>query len=233
MISVCIPTHNGSKYIIQQLDSILSQLNEEDEIIVSDDASEDNTCELIEKLNDKRIIIFKENKFPNYIFNYENAINRTKGNYIFLCDQDDVWLPNKAEVMCRALIEYDLVVSDCFVTDSNLNIIHDSYYLIRKAIRNKFMALALRSPYLGCCMAFNRKILNKALPFPKHINSHDIWLGNIAAFYYSVNFINDKLIYYRRHAGNISIMAGTSKISYFLRLKDRLMTSIQLLSRLL
>jgi glycosyltransferase involved in cell wall biosynthesis len=232
MISVCIPTHNGSKYIIQQLDSILFQLNEKDEIIVSDDSSEDNTCKLIENLNDKRIIIFKENKFSNYILNYENAINHAKGNHIFLCDQDDVWLPNKVDVMCRALNKYDLVVSDCFVTDSNLTILNDSYYLLRNAVRNKFLALALRSPYLGCCMAFNRKILNKALPFPNHINSHDIWLGNIAAFYYSVKFVNEKLIYYRRHSGNTSIMAGTSNLSLYLRLKDRLLTSIQLLTRL-
>jgi glycosyltransferase involved in cell wall biosynthesis len=90
MISVCLPTFNGSKYIIQQLDSILCQLKENDEIIISDDSSEDNTCELIEKLNDKRIIILKEKKIPNYIFNYENAIKHAKGKYIFLSDQDDV-----------------------------------------------------------------------------------------------------------------------------------------------
>src|SRR5665648_141557 len=91
MISVCLPTHNGSKYIIQQLNSIICQLKEEDEIIISDDSSEDNTCELIQAINDKRIKIYREGKFSSYVFNFENAIKHARGDHIFLCDQDDVW----------------------------------------------------------------------------------------------------------------------------------------------
>lgn len=232
MVSVCLPTHNGSKYIIQQLDSILCQLKEDDEIVISDDSSVDGTCELIETINDKRIIIYKEHKYSNYVFNYENALRHAKGDYIFLCDQDDVWLPNKVEVMCRTLNECDLVLSDCYVTDSELNIVHQSYYSLRKTVRNKYWSLIGGSPYLGCCIAFNRNILSKALPFPKSINTHDIWIGNIAAFYFKIKFIDDKLIYYRRHNGNTSIIAGTSKASFYARSIDRLTTIRNLLSRL-
>lgn len=232
MISVCIPTYNGSKYIIQQLESILYQLNEDDEIIISDDSSTDNTCELIQNLNDNRITIFKENKFGNYILNYENAIKHAKGKYIFLCDQDDVWLPNKIRIMFNELKYNDLVISDCYITDSELNIEFNSYYSVRKAIKNRLLALLGRSPYLGCCMAFDRKILKKVLPFPKKVNSHDIWIGNIAAFFYKIKFIDDKLILYRRHHANTSVMAGTSKASTLERIIDRLKTIVHLVSRI-
>jgi len=211
MISVCLPTYNGSKYIIQQLNSILSQLSDEDEVIVSDDCSEDNTCELVENLKDKRIVILREKKFPNYVFNFEHAIKNAKGDLIFLCDQDDVWLPNKVEVMSRHLKEFDLVLSDCFVTDSDLTVVHPSYFSIRKTVQNKYLSLIAGSPYLGCCIAFKRSVLSKALPFPQNVNSHDIWIGNIAAFFYKVKFIDDKLIYYRRHNGNTSNIAGASQ----------------------
>ncbi|HZL09020.1 MAG TPA: glycosyltransferase [Prolixibacteraceae bacterium] len=232
MISVCLPTHNGSKYIIQQLNSIICQLKEEDEIIISDDSSEDNTCELIQAINDKRIKIYREGKFSSYVFNFENAIKHARGDHIFLCDQDDVWVNNKVYKMLNALQNVDLVVSDCYVTDSFLNIIHYSYYKIRKTTKSKLLSLIGGSPYLGCCMAFNRNILDKVLPFPKSVNSHDIWIGNIAAFYFKIKFIDDKLIYYRRHDQNISTIAGTSKSSFYARFADRFRTIINLFSRL-
>jgi glycosyltransferase involved in cell wall biosynthesis len=232
MISVCLPTYNGSKYILDQINSILLQLTDEDEIIISDDCSTDNTLKLIYGLKDSRIKVFENKKFPSYIFNFENAINRAKGDKIFFSDQDDIWLPNKVEIMSEVLNEADLIISDCYVTDSDLSIVHDSYYQIRKTTKSKILGLIGGSPYLGCCMAFNRTILSKALPFPKSVNSYDIWIGNIAAFYYKVKFIDDKLIYYRRHNGNISTMAGKSKSTYFDKLFDRLRTISNLMSRL-
>jgi len=232
MISVCLPTYNGSKYILEQINSILIQLTEEDEIIVSDDCSTDNTLQLLRGLNDPRIKIFENPKFSSYVFNFENALMRAGGDIIFLSDQDDVWLPNKTKVMCDALNNFDLVLSDCYVVNLDLNIIHDSYFKIRKTVKNKFFSLIGRSPYLGCCLAFNRKVLSKALPFPKSVNSHDIWIGNIAAFFYKIVIIDEKLLYYRRHNENTSIMAGSSRISNVARIIDRGKMIFQLLSRI-
>ena len=232
MISVCLPTYNGSNYILQQLNSILPQLSSEDEVIISDDCSTDNTLHLIKSLNDSRIKIFENEKFSSYIFNFEYAIKKAKGDLIFLSDQDDIWLPNKVKIMCNYLKKYDLVLSDCYVTDSDLSIQIPSYYRIRKTVQNKYISLIGGSPYLGCCMAFKKTILTKALPFPKDINSHDIWLGNIAAFYYKTIFIKDKLIFYRRHNLNTSVIAGSSKASYRARLGDRIRTIKNLISRL-
>lgn len=219
MISVCLTTFNGEKYILQQVQSIICQLNNTDELIVSDDGSTDRTLEIIRNLNDKRIKIFS-NTNKGIISNVENALNRVSGDYIFLSDQDDVWLPDKVEKCLKALKDVDLVTTDCYVTDKDLNLISNSFFQHNNSSQNKWKAL-LRNPYLGCCMAFNRNVLKDALPFPTNIPMHDIWLGNVAAFRYKVKFIDEKLIYYRRHGFNLSTASEPTKANLWLQIKYR------------
>ncbi len=228
MISVCIATYNGEKYILQQLDSILSQLSEKDEVIVSDDNSTDSTLSLIEAY-DPRIKILK-NSNRGVISNFENALLGAKGDVIFLADQDDVWLPNKVKTCLEALKKSDLVVSDCYVTDQELQIISDSFYETNASNSNKYKAF-LRNSYLGCCMAFNRSVLDVALPFPKQIPMHDIWIGNVAAFKRSVRFLPDKLIYYRRHGDNASTASEKSQTTLLEKLNFRTSVFVNLLKR--
>ena len=93
MISVCVTTYNGSLFLKEQIDSILCQLNKDDEIIISDDGSIDNTISIIESYNDCRIKIFYHTTIKNqYRFdlttrNFENALFQAKGDYIFFADQ--------------------------------------------------------------------------------------------------------------------------------------------------
>ena len=230
MITVCLTTYNGEKFIRDQIDSIICQLSDEDEIIVSDDESTDKTVSIIENYNDKRIKIIKNKKSKGVIGNVESSLEQAKGDYIFLADQDDIWLPNKVEICINALSKYDLVISDCLVTDENRSIIHESFYEVNKSQSNKWMAL-LKNPYLGCCMAFRRDILDKALPFPENIPMHDIWIGNIAAFFYSVKFIPDKLIYFRRHQGNHSTASAPSKTTFIEKIKYRIIIISGLLKK--
>ncbi|MBN2765843.1 MAG: glycosyltransferase family 2 protein [Paludibacteraceae bacterium] len=220
MISVCIPTYNGEKFLKPQIDSVLSQLSQKDEIVVSDDGSSDNTIEILENYKDSRIKIFC-NPRKGVISNIENVLQNSIGEYIFLCDQDDVWVENKVSKMMTAMAESDLVISDCYVTDQNLNTIYESFYKQNNSRTNKWLAL-LKNPYLGCCMAFKRKILNAALPFPSKIPMHDIWIGNVAAFKFHVKFIPDKLIYYRRHGNNASTASAPTKASLIKQINYRL-----------
>ncbi len=95
MISVCMATYNGEKYIERQLDSILAQLKENDELIISDDGSTDRTAEILARYGtDKRIRIL-HGSFHSPIYNFENAIKQAQGDYIFMADQDDIWLPGR------------------------------------------------------------------------------------------------------------------------------------------
>ena len=97
MISICLITYNGEKYINEQLDSILCQLSADDEVVVSDDGSTDRTLSIIRDYNDNRLRIISNSGKHGVVYNVENALREVKGDYIFLADQDDVWLPGKVE----------------------------------------------------------------------------------------------------------------------------------------
>ena len=239
MITVCIATYNGSRYIRQQLLSILPQLAETDEIVVSDDGSTDDTSEIVRSIGDKRIRIVdnrkgeggkhyhtekdgkhyhKEEGGKNALSNsltqnFENALRHAKGDYIFLSDQDDVWMENKVAVCMEVLRSHHCVVSDAIVTDKDLNDTNDSFYKMIKMKPGRLYNLLWHNGYTGCCMAFRRDVMQKALPFPADIPMHDIWIGNVAAFFFDVAFINDRLIYFRRHESAASCNGKGSRFS--------------------
>lgn len=232
MISVCIPTYNGEKYIRKQLESILSQLSYNDEIIISDDSSTDNTIQIVEKLNDPRIKIFKNNKFKSPIFNLENAIVNSKGDFIFLSDQDDIWKPLKVNTILKFLDSgYSLVVSDCEIIDHEDKVVEKSFFRLKNSGPGFFKNF-YRNSYLGCCMAMNRQSIDYILPFPKNIAMHDIWIGLISELKGKVLFIDDQLISYRRHFGNFSQTAGKSEFNFLYKVKYRYQMLISISKRI-
>lgn len=202
-ISVAMATYNGEKYITKQIDSILNNLNNNDEIIISDDGSTDNTINIIESYNDKRIKLFNGPK-QGLIKNFENAISHCNNNYIFLSDQDDIWASNKKEEILKTFkkTNSDLIIHDCKVFDSKTNkILIKSFFNFRKSKKGIFKNI-IKNSYIGCCMSFKKELLNYLLPFPNHIPMHDQWIGLIAEKKGKVYFLNKKLINYRRHEDN-------------------------------
>jgi glycosyltransferase involved in cell wall biosynthesis len=232
-ISVCIATYNGEKYIGEQLISILPQLQDDAEIIISDDSSTDDTLQIIDSLNDKRILVMPNQKFRNPIFNFENALKRSHGDFIILADQDDIWMPGRVSNIMPFFDNYDLVVNDCRVVDQDLQILSKSYFALVDAkpgfIRNLFRT----SPYIGCCMAFKRKVLEKALPFPKNIPMHDFWIAMLAESLFKVKFCYEPLVLYRRHSSNMSFTASQSKNPVSKRMGYRINTVLPLIKRIL
>ncbi len=219
MISVCIATYNGEKFIKEQLDSILLQLEKNDEIIISDDGSSDKTLEIIKSFNDDRIIIFR-NAFKNLVLNFEFALKQAKGDYIFLSDQDDVWLPNKITVCKEYLKSYSVVVSNCKVVNQDLQVINNSFFDLNNSKKGLFSNF-VKNSYLGCCLAFRKEVLYTALPFPKSIPMHDIWIGFIAELFFKSKFISEPLLLYRRHGKNESPTAEDSPYSFIQKIKFR------------
>lgn len=198
MISVCIATYNGAKHIIAQVNSIISQLGKEDEIIVSDDCSTDNGIQLLQNLQDERIKILTSTKQQGVIKNIEKALFHSRGEYIFLADQDDIWLPSKVEICLKELQRYDIVQTDATIVNDSLQTIYPSLYHLARSKRGFFNNLRKNS-YVGCTMAFRRRVLSVALPFPKNIPMHDQWIGIIGDLVFSVFFIKEPLLLYRRH----------------------------------
>lgn len=211
MISVCIATFNGEDYIKRQLSSILPQLSADDEVVIADDGSTDKTLDIIRSFEDARIRIIDGAKRHSPIWNFEKALSQASGDYIYLSDQDDEWLPNKIEVTQHYLQYYDCIVSDNICVKRDGTVISQSFYKLNRTKGGKLYNLLVKNGYLGCCMAFKRNILDASLPFPPNIPMHDIWIGNVAAFKYSVKFIPEKLIRFCRHGDNASTTATKSE----------------------
>lgn len=195
MISICIATYNGERYIRRQLDTILSEIGTEDEVVISDDSSTDKTLELIKSYNDSRIRIFDHQQFHSPIFNFENAIKQAKGDIIFLADQDDKWLEgrvSKAMEMHRR--GYNLVLCN------RMNIYKDRTEVFHSdnPIKSTWRTLR-KSPFVGCMTSFDRKVVELALPFPKDIAMHDLWIGLLAQRNLKCGYIDEPLVEYNRH----------------------------------
>lgn len=221
MISVCIATYNGARYIAEQLASILNQLSAEDEVVVSDDGSTDGTIDIVRSFNDRRIRIVDGPRRHSPTLNFEWALRNAKGEYIFLADQDDVWLEDKVTRCVEELQKCDCVVSDARVTDSLLNTTSESLFQLMHVKRGRLSNLLWRNGYTGCCMAFKREVLSKTLPFPTDIPMHDIWIGNVAAFCGRLHFIDDRLLLFRRHDTTASCNGKRSNYSLWQKLSFR------------
>ena len=235
MISVCMLTFNGEKYLCQQIESILLQLNINDEFLISDDGSTDNTILILIKyfLNDKRIRLFIGPCENNINKNFSFLINYVRGDIIFLADQDDIWLKNKVKFILNFFkkhINVNLIVSDLKVVDKNLKLIYYSYFKFRK-VKSGFFFNIFKNCYIGAGIAFRKKFLNKILPIPKLILIHDVWLGLIAEFYKTSKFIYKSLTLYRRHENNYSNINFT--FNFFYIIKNRLILIIYLIKRII
>ena len=226
--SVAMATYNGGAYIREQLDSVRAQLAPDDEIIVSDDGSTDDTRAIVETLaaEDPRIRLTDGPK-QGLIRNFEHALSLCTGEIVFLCDQDDVWLPGKAEACTAALTQPGvwLVLHDAHITDGEGVRLHDSFFAWR-GVRGGVVPNYLKNSFIGCCMAFRRELLDAALPFPEGIPMHDQWLGMLAMKRGKVVFLREPLLDYRRHGGNASAdRHGT--VSSMIRNRYRLWRALQ------
>jgi len=208
MISVCMATYNGERYVVGQINSILAQLGKDDELVVSDDGSKDKTVQLIDAINDERIRLL-HGGFHSPIRNFENAIKNTKGDVIILADQDDLWLPGRVDAAMKKHndVEHPVMLAFCRaqVIDENGNIVDDSRYNHLHPTERTFFRNLIRNHFMGCCMSFKRELLDYILPFPKGIMMHDSWIGLVAQFYFNCELIGDEpYMQYRRYGTNFT-----------------------------
>lgn len=218
-VSIAMATYNGEKYIEEQIKSILKNLNEDDEIIISDDGSTDKTLDIIKDIGDKRIKII-EGPHNGIKKNFENAIKNTKGKYIFLSDQDDIWNENKVKDVIKSFKKEKatLVIHDAYVINEKKEIIEDSFFKYRNS-KKGIIKNIYKNTYIGCCMAFKKDILKKIIPIPNDIEMHDQWIGIVNDKYGKSFFLREKLIMYRRHENNVSKM---KHYGVFKMLKNRI-----------
>lgn len=234
MISVCIATHNGEKFIREQIDSILCQIEKGDEIVVSDDGSTDNTLCILESYKDPRIKIYNychkqkyKYKFDYSTHNFENALLHASGDLIFLADQDDVWLPNKVTRVLENMHGCNILLHGRKVVDTNLNVIQEF-----AMPRSGFWRNIKSCTTTGCCMALRRKVLNDVLPFPTSGVCHDFWIGVYGALFHKQKFLQEPLMLFRRHGYNLTPSNSKSNNPVSMRLKYRLIMLFEIATRL-
>jgi glycosyltransferase involved in cell wall biosynthesis len=227
-VSVCMAAFNGARFLRPQLDSILAQLRPDDELVISDDGSDDGTLDLIASYREPRLRVFF-NSFRNVARNFEFALTRARGANIFLSDQDDEWIPGKVATMCARLESCDLVVSDCEVIDAEGRTLAPSYFALNGSRPGVFANL-WRNGYLGCCMAFRRELMRRALPLPDRV-PHDIWIGLIADLFGKAEFIDKPLVRFRRHEANASYAARESGRTVYQKVSSRIRIAAHLALR--
>lgn len=204
-VSVCMATYRGSRYVWEQIISILRQLGPTDELIVVDDASPDDTVSVIEAISDERMRLVRATENKGYVRTFEAAIGHSRGKYVFLADQDDVWIPGRLEKMLEALETHKVVASNFEILGGGprpwippLNS-SDS----RRRFANLVGILVGYRAYYGCAMAFRRDAVPLFTPIPGYVReSHDLWLaicGNVVG---SIVHLDDPTVYRRLHDEN-------------------------------
>lgn len=206
-VSVAMAVYNGEKYIKEQLDTIISQLESEDELVISVDPSTDSTMEILKNYaaGDDRIHIYA-GAGNGLMHNFENAITKCSGDVIVLSDQDDIWEKDKL-TECRKVFADEnvyVVLHDASIFDSQTgNIIEESFFKYKKC-KKGILNNILKNSYMGCCMAFRKELLRWIMPFPKHLPMHDQWIGIMGEIHGKAVFIDKQLIRYRRHSDNMT-----------------------------
>ena len=222
--SVAMATYNGERFLREQIDSILNMLSQEDELVISDDGSKDGTLEIVREYMhcDKRVVLVSNPNNHGVCGNFTNAICHCKGRYIFMSDQDDMWIGDKINYMISFLEENnaDLAVHDGFITNQQLEPQPKTMFERMNSTTSPW-ANFVRGRFWGCCMVFRREAITYLLPFPNVSADfpHDIFVPILAGLKGGVCMTRECFIYHRLHDGNVT---PTTKNSITKIIKNRL-----------
>lgn len=208
-------TCNGERFLHQQLDSLAASVYRDFELVVCDDASEDETCSILEAYADRLPVrLYRNERRLGFVRNFEKVMGLCRGRYIALCDQDDVWQPDKLAKSVEAMISAErmygeevpvMVHSDSRLIDSDGSELAPSYqhfkgYIFRK--EKQYGAMLFRSGVMGHTMVLNRSLAEKALPFPESLDHHDYWIALVNEWFGRRISLAQCLVDYRVHSAN-------------------------------
>ncbi len=216
-IAILMATYNGEKYLGEQIDSLLTQTCKDWHLYIHDDGSKDCTLSIIKEYiihHSDRITLLDYPSQSGACHNFLSMLEKVDAPYYMFCDQDDVWLPEKAEKSFRRMQELELqsperpiiVHSDLLLVDKSLHTLDTSFirnqHIKIKAIKT-FEDYSATNTVTGCTMLFNhyaKKCMKE--PYEKAI-MHDAWVClSVASQQGIVDFIDEPLIKYRQHSDN-------------------------------
>lgn len=221
-VSVALGTHNGARYLREQLESILVQTHPVAEIVLSDDASSDGTVELAQRVIEEHratdaatpsLLVVRNPVALGVTANFEQALTGASGELIALCDQDDVWHPDR---VARALAAFarrqgaELAAAEARLVDEHGAPLGSTLFGIlgvdvplrlRLETDAAFDELLKRNVLTGATMVVTRSLVHRATPFPASW-VHDEWLGIVASVGGGLAIVPEPVIDYRQHGGN-------------------------------
>jgi glycosyltransferase involved in cell wall biosynthesis len=208
-VSICMAAYNGERFIEKQLRSILGQLDDHDEVIVVDDASKDSTRDKVKSVDDARMRLIEHPTNRGVVATFEDAVRNATGDILFLADDDDIWAPDKVQKVLEAFDRHpgaQIVTTRVSMIDEHDAPSQDTLYSNRKGFHSGFWQNVLRNHFQGSAMAFRSSLLGDVLPFPMRGGFlHDHWIGTRNAILNgAVVFIDEPLLFYRRHSHNLS-----------------------------
>ncbi|EPK8021203.1 glycosyltransferase [Providencia rettgeri] len=220
-VNILLATYNGEKYLHEQINSLLDQSYSNFTVLISDDGSSDGTINVLSKIKDPRFKIINTQRIGGVIKNFEFLLSKSDADYVMLCDQDDVWHPNKIHHSLNEITKNEedkdtpcLGFSDLELVNENLELISDSFYA--KTGLNPYRNfnidnLSWMGSIYGCTIIMNRASVNNALPFPENLIMHDHWLGFRTLSIGNIFYINKALLKYRQHENNVAGGMGYKK----------------------
>lgn len=212
-VDVALATYNGSTYIGALLDSLQAQSHRPLNVRLSDDASADNTLEIATTpRSDLPVKLVGDGGKRGVARNFETALAHCTAPYVALCDQDDIWHPDKVTHLLGRMRELEiehgpncplLVFCDLRLVDAKLEHVYGSFFstTLKSSDGRTFSHFLIGNHVPGCSMMVNRRLLDLALPFPD-VYIHDWWLILVCSIFGQVSYLDEALIDYRQHGNN-------------------------------
>lgn len=235
-VSVALATCNGAAYLDEQLASLATQSRLPDELVVCDDASDDDSLKVVERFARRApfaVRVYAGKERLGIIKNFERAVSLCEGDGIALADQDDVWMPDKLARITASLsasASLQLVFSNAGLVDKGLRPLgYDLWQSVgfsrreRRQVRagKAFDVLLRHTLVSGCTLAFHSGFRDLLMPFPTGVGLlHDEWVALLMAAVAEVGIIEDELLLYRQHeqqAAGIAVPSGALTRYFFSR----------------
>jgi len=210
--SVALCTFNGEEFLWEQLESFCQQTDLPDEVVVCDDCSSDQTFSILERWASNApfsVRLFRNEKNLGFSQNFQQSIERCRGEVIFLADQDDVWLPRKLELMKQEFLQDShlaaLESNVCYADGELRPYTRQELHRMTATDVRSASAWALTPPFPGCCMAIRKSLAEKVLPVPPGW-PHDMWLEMTLPFYGTVKYLDssEPLMIHRGHTQSLT-----------------------------
>lgn len=234
MISILLSAYNGEKFIIEQLESLKKQTMQADEVIIIDDNSTDSTYEkCLSFINtnglNKTWKLIKNDINKGWRYNFHFGVNFTHGDYIFYCDQDDIWYEDKIKV-CFELMNDDL--NALGTNEKQLYNNGNTKYLNRKG--NKLNKVDFVKEFKdircnGCSMVVRRKFLNEIESYYIDCWAHDAMVWQLATINNTFGLYEKDTLIHRIHGGNVTSAKHRNVIERVENLKHNILINNQII----